>query len=185
MELSDHPRRLPQEPNPVRFRSDGLYSCERTSLYDRISRNLYPHYREAFRLHENELTRFNRRRHNLNFPCCAPKAVAADESTPLGTPSATISSQMTSTERRRHGYKSSYRRQQQIAERRTTLQQQLLERASKGEFANKERITLEVIRALQRAGCDMATIQLALENVTFKFSVDLAASELRIDLQFA
>jgi hypothetical protein len=185
MEQSDRPIRIPKEPNASRFKDDRLASTERAALYDQISRNLYLRHREAFRVHENECTRFNRRRHNLNFPCPAPKPPAPDESTAIGTPSATISSQLTSTERRRRGYKSSYRRQQQIEERRTTLQQQLLERASKGEFANKERVTFEVIKALRRAGCDMATIQLALENVTVQFSVDMATSELHIDLQFS
>jgi hypothetical protein len=63
-----------------------------------------------------------------------------------------------------------------------SLEQEIVDRASRCEFADKERIAVAIIRGLIRAGLRMETIQRGLENMTFIFSADKANCEMTVDI---
>jgi hypothetical protein len=173
------PRRRP--PSPSRFADDVLNGVERAALYDQIARNQYPRTREDYRRHEDELTRLNRHWHNLKFPTPAPKPKKAEDSMTMATQSLT----MTGTSTRMRGkYMSSYRLQKERQKQQhVTLSQKILEGAVNAQFADPVAVVAAVTRALQQAGCDMGTIQLALQNATVYFAVNEQNGELVINVQ--
>jgi hypothetical protein len=156
--------------------------ADRASLYDQIARNQYPRTREDYRQHEDELTRLNRHWHNLKFPCPKPKPKKTDDATTVATQSVTMT---TGTSTRMRGkYMSSYRLQQERQKQQhVTLNQQILKAAVGKDFANRVAVLAALTRTLQQAGCDMGTIQLALQNSSVHFSVNEQLGELEIDVE--
>jgi hypothetical protein len=153
-----------------------MFSTDRAALYDEISRHLYPRDREAFRLHENELCHYNRQHHNVNFP--RPRtAPPLPEDTEAAETTQTQTFPLSATGRRLTSYVGTRRVQPP-----RMLEQEIVDRASRCEFADKERIAVAVIRGLLRAGLKMETIQRGLGNMTFTFSADRANCEMTIDI---
>ena len=160
-------------------RYDNLYSTDRAALYDTMARNLHhPEYRQDFVGHYNDLTRLNRKMHDLNYPCPRPrpKKMKKIDAT------AESRSHLTSTDAKfKSKYMSSYRLQQ-AKQPQKTLKRQILEKAAKGQFADPEKIVVAVVRSLLQAGCDPDMIEQAMQNVAIRFVADPETGELEISL---
>lgn len=187
--MSSHPspRRAQTASAPMdQTRYDNLYNTDRAALYDQMARNLHhPRYREGFVSHYNDLTRLNRKMHDLNWPRPHPKPKKSSTDTNMVTESAfDKSSHMNSTETRfRSKYMSSHR-MQQTKQPQKTLKDQILEKASNGSFADTDKIVLAVMRSLAQAGCDRETIEQAMQNAAIRFVANKETSELEICIHF-
>jgi hypothetical protein len=78
----------------------------------------------------------------------------------------------------------SSRQQQQRKYPQATLNRQIVEAASKVDFANREKVVAAIFGSLVRAGCDREAIERALQNVSVSLSVDEPNLELEICLHF-
>ncbi|OHS93531.1 hypothetical protein TRFO_11740 [Tritrichomonas foetus] len=172
---------VPTTADPDRY--DDLNSAKRVELYDKLSRNLHnPKYRHQSRVHYDEFARFNRKFHELNYPC--PPPPKHDDTLP-GTQSLAASSRyksMSSRSKSKSKYMSSYTMQQQQNQPIKTLKSQILEKASSGDFPEVEKIVAAIIRSLIQNGADPDQIQYAFQNIALKFVVNEETSEFEICL---
>lgn len=160
-------------------RYDNLYHTDRAALYDQMARNLHhPRYREGFVSHYNDLARMNRKMHDLNWPCPHPKPKKSSKDMMATEVTVDKSLHLNSTDTR---FKSKYvsSRLQQTKPQKT-LKGQILEKASKGSFADPDKIVVAIVRSLLQAGCDPETVEQAMQNAAIRFVVNKETSELEI-----
>ena len=161
-------------------RYDNLYSTDRAALYDTMARNLHhPEYRKDFVAHYNDLTRINRKMHDLNYPCPRPRPKKTKRGVDTTIESKSVL--MSTDTKFKSKYMSSYRLQQ-AKQPQKTLKTQILEKAAKGQFADPEKIVVAIVRSLLHAGCDPEMVEQAMQNVAIRFVVDPETSELEISL---
>lgn len=176
---------------------DRIDSGLRQATYDRMARTLHhPSYKSDMINHYDELARYNRKFHNLNYPCPPPSmkemenptdfvpkptstSIIASKSRLNGTQSSYLAS---SSKAMRSIYMSSTR-MQNIKTQMSNLKDQLLIRAQKGSIPDQDQIYAILIHHLLQNGVDFDTIRLALEDSQIVITADPKTSEFVIELK--
>ena len=170
---------------------DPIESVKRQNTYERMSRTLHhPRYRNDMHNHYDELSRVNRKFHNLNYPLPPPSMrdrniiedMTSLQSTRLNASTNTTrsSSHMTSTDKKVMSMYMTSSRLMKVKQR--NLKEQILKKAREGSVPEREKIIAVIARTLIENGIDYETVQLALENVQVKIFVDKKTSEFEIEL---
>lgn len=174
---------------------DRIDSGERQATYDKMARTLHhPDYRADMINHYDELARFNRKFHQLNYPCPPPSLRDHDiieemvnaqnglTSTYSKSKSKSIyeSGHFASSDKKVKSMCLTSSRLQKIKQK--NLKDQILQKINEGSNPEVERIIAIIAKSLIENGIDFQTVQLALEDVHIRFIADTKSSEFEIEI---
>ncbi|OHS94292.1 hypothetical protein TRFO_39499 [Tritrichomonas foetus] len=170
---------------------DSIDSTERQATYDRMARTLHhPRYRANMINHYDELSRVNRKFHDLNYPIPPPSMRERDiikdmkastfQQSLLKSSTNKSSSHLMSTDKK---VKSMYMTSSRLMKvKQKNLKDQIISKAKEGSVPETEKIIAVIAKTLIENGIDFETVQLALENVLVKVFVDKKTSEFEIEI---